>query len=209
MSTDCNNPSSSYPSDCQVTAGLRDIARNKQPEKIDGRIAERALKIQLLLLDVDGVLTDGTLIFSPEGGESKAFNTQDGFGISLLQKSGVDVGVITARKSRAVEKRCTGLNMRYIYQGERNKLEAYNTIVGESGLKPYQIAYMGDDWLDLVLLKRVGFAIAPANAMMDVQEKVHYTTSRCGGQGAVREVCDLILKAKGEYHKLLQSYMSR
>ncbi len=186
------------------------MAANRPPlQKIDPRIGARAEKIELLLLDVDGVLTDGTLIFSPEGGESKGFNTQDGFGISMLQEAGVDVGVITARSSKAVSERCQGLHMRYICQGERDKLVAYKKIVDESGLKPFQIAYMGDDWLDLVLLKRAGLALAPANSVAEVQQHVHYVTRRGGGDGAVREVCDLILGAKGLLERLLQSYLSR
>ena len=207
-----NRPSGSdaYPSDCQLTEGLRKMADNRHTsEEIDPRIRARAEKIDLLLLDVDGVLTDGTLIFSPEGGESKGFNTQDGFGISLLGEAGVDVGVITARSSKAVSERCRGLHMRYICQGERDKLSAYKKIADQSGLKPFQIAYMGDDWLDLVLLKRVGLAVAPANGMAEVKQHVHYVTRRPGGTGAVREVCELILRAKGLFDQLLQSYLSR
>lgn len=210
MSDNCPTGPGSYPSDCQLTEGLRKMADNRLVnEEIDPRIRARAEKLDLLLLDVDGVLTDGTLIFSPDGGEGKGFSTQDGFGISLLREAGVDVGVITARSSKAVSERCQGLHMRYICQGERDKLTAYKQIVEDSGLKPFQIAYMGDDWLDLVLLKRVGLAVAPANSMAEVQQHVHYVTRRSGGAGAVREVCDLILRAKGLFDQLLQSYLSR
>ena len=202
-------PSQAYPSDCQVTQGLRNMAQAKAAKELDPIVSARAAQIELLLLDVDGVLTNGTLIFSPEGEESKGFNTQDGFGIRLLQEAGIDVGVITARSSTAVSARCTNLKMRYVYQGKNNKLEAYNSILQESGLKPFQIGYMGDDWLDLILLKRVGFAAAPANAVVEVQEEVHYTTQRHGGDGAVREICDLILQAKGIHQQLLQTYMNR
>jgi 3-deoxy-D-manno-octulosonate 8-phosphate phosphatase (KDO 8-P phosphatase) len=201
--------SPAYPSDCQVTEGLRKMARNRVEEELDERIAARAKEVLLLLLDVDGVLTNGVLLFSPEGGESKGFHTQDGFGIRLLQEAGVDVGVITARQSQAVQERCTALKMRYIYQGDTNKLNAFNAILRESGLKPYQIGYMGDDWLDLPLLKRVGFSAAPANAVSEVQQQANFTTQRRGGEGAVREVCNVILKARGVYHQLLQSYMNR
>ncbi len=201
--------STEYPSDCQVTQGLRNMAQAKTGTELDPRISARAGHIKLLLLDVDGVMTNGTLLFSPEGEESKGFNTQDGFGIRLLQEAGIDVGVITARSSAAVSARCTNLKMRYVYQGKNNKLEAYNSILRDSGLKPFQIAYMGDDWLDLILLKRVGFAAAPANAVVEVRQEVHYTTLRHGGDGAVREVCDLILQAKGVHQQLLQTYMNR
>jgi 3-deoxy-D-manno-octulosonate 8-phosphate phosphatase (KDO 8-P phosphatase) len=200
---------SAYPSDCDVTAGLREMANNRVQQTIDQRLVARAKEIRLLLLDVDGVLTDGTLLFAPDGSESKAFNTQDGFGIRLLQEAGLDVGVITARSSAAVSARCENLKMRYTYQGESDKLKAYNDILRQSGRKPVEICYMGDDWLDLILLKRVGFSAAPANAVAEVQRHVHYTTSRRGGDGAVREVCDVILQARGVHHQLLQTYMNR
>lgn len=207
--TDCSSANTSYPGDCEVTEGLRERARSKVPEELDQRLLSRAEPIRLLLLDVDGVLTDGTLLYSATGEESKSFNTQDGFGIRLLQEAGVEVGVITARTSAAVTNRCENLKMRYIYQGKSDKLLAYNDIVKKSGFKPYEIGYMGDDWLDLILLKRVGFAAAPANGVAEVQDMVHYTASRPGGAGAVREVCEVILQAKGVKQQLLQSYMNR
>jgi len=157
----------------------------------------KARPVKILLLDVDGVLTDGSLIFSHEGQESKSFNTQDGFGLRLLQEIGLEIGVITARSSEAVARRCANLKMQYIYQGVGNKLDAYKEILGQSGCKPFETAYMGDDWLDLVLLNRAGFSAAPANAVREVQEAVHYTTVQSGGHGAVREICELILEAKG------------
>ena len=185
------------------------MAENKTVQQLDERIIARAEPLRLLLLDVDGVLTNGTLLFSPEGEESKGFNTQDGFGIRLLQEAGVDVGVITARSSAAVSARCKNLKMRYVYQGSSDKLQAYNDILQKGGIKPFEIGYMGDDWLDLILLKRVGFAAAPANAVAEVKNTVHYTTSQQGGGGAVREVCDIILRAKGVHQQLLQAYMNR
>lgn len=209
MSENCFNATSSYPSDCEITEGLRRMAREKTSPTVDETVLARARQIKLLLLDVDGVLTDGTLIFSHDGHESKAFNTQDGFGIRLLQEAGIDIGLITARKSTAVAKRAENLKLRYVYQGESNKLIAYKDILRDSGLKPVQIAYMGDDWLDLILLKRVGFAIAPANSVEEVKEMAHFTTTKNGGDGAVRQVCDLILQSKDLHRKLLQLYMNR
>lgn len=182
------------------------MAQQRQTHEIDARIAARAEKISLLLLDVDGVLTNGLLTFSNDGAESKVFNTQDGFGIRLLQDAGIDVGVITARKSAAVAMRCENLNMRYVYQGDSNKLNAYNEIMEKSSLKPFEVCYMGDDWLDLILLNRVGLAAAPANAVAEVLASVHLVTDKSGGEGAVREVCDVILKAKKLHEKLLQRY---
>ncbi len=209
MSEYCPPSSSPYPSDCEVTEGLRALARNRTAQEVNEITRAKAREVKLLLLDVDGVLTDGTLIFTHDGQESKAFNTQDGFGIRLLQEAGIDVGIITARKSTAVSRRAENLKLKYVYQGESNKLTAYTDIIKESGLKPVQIGYMGDDWLDLILLKRVGFAAAPANAVVEVQEAVHHTTTKTGGNGAVREICDLILQSKGLHQKLLQSYRNR
>jgi 3-deoxy-D-manno-octulosonate 8-phosphate phosphatase (KDO 8-P phosphatase) len=206
---DCPTGPSPYPSDCEITEGLRKMAQNKAVQSLDERLIARAKQIRLLLLDVDGVLTDGTLFLSAQGDESKGFNTQDGFGIRLLQEAGIDVGVITARSSAVVKSRCENLNMKYVYQGNSDKLQAYNDILKKSGLKPFEIGYMGDDWLDLILLKRVGFAATPANGVPEVKDAVHYTTSQHGGRGAVREVCDIILQAKGVHQQLLQSYLSR
>lgn len=206
---ECPTGQSPYPSDCEITEGLKKMAQNKAIQSLDERLMARAKHIRILLLDVDGVLTDGTLILSSQGDESKGFNTQDGFGIRLLQEAGVDVGVITARSSAVVTTRCENLKMKYVYQGNSDKLEAYNDILKKSGVKPFEIGYMGDDWLDLILLKRVGFAAAPANAVSEVKNAVHYTTPQHGGSGAVREVCDVILQAKGVHQQLLQSYMNR
>ena len=202
-----------YPSDCEITEGYRTMARNRIPaaEQDKKRLAvlARAAPIRLLLLDVDGVLTDGSILYSQEGTESKSFNTQDGFGLRLLLEAGMETGVITARTSKAVTRRTRDLKMRYVFQGVSEKLSAYKEIVRQSGLKPFEIAYMGDDWLDLVLLTRVGFAAVPANAVMEVQDVAHYVSGRPGGHGAVREVCDLLLEAKGIMQQVLQGYMSR
>lgn len=169
----------------------------------------KAKAIKLLLLDVDGVLTDGSLIYSHEGKESKAFNTQDGFGLRLLQDAGVEVGIITARSSEALSRRSADLKISHLYQGAKNKLEAYKEIIKKTGFKPFEVAYMGDDWLDMVLLKRVGLAAAPANAVKEVREMAHYTSEQSGGHGAVRELCDLILEAQGRYKEFFQLYMNR
>ncbi len=206
---ECSTGRTPYPSDCEITEGLRKMAQNKPVQLLDERLIARAKQIRLLLLDVDGVLTDGTLILSSQNEESKGFNTQDGFGIRLLQEAGVEVGVITARSSAVVTARCENLNMKYVYQGNSDKLQAYNDILKKSKVKPFEIGYMGDDWLDFILLKRVGFAAAPANAVSEVKAAVHYITSQSGGRGAVREVCDVILQAKGVQQQLLQSYMNR
>lgn len=184
----------------------RERSENSFPAGIGQPVIERAKAIRLLLLDVDGVLTDGSLLYSSSGEECKAFNTQDGFGIALLRQAGIETGVITARQSQMVQRRAEELKMAHIYQGARKKNEAFRAILNTTGYKPVEVAYMGDDWLDLVLLQQVGLALAPANAAFEVQEKVHYVTPRQGGHGAVRDACNLLLGARGELQRLLTMY---
>ena len=212
MADNCSTSPTQYPSDCEILEGYRTKARERDSEKDDPyrlRALARAKEIRLLLLDVDGVLTDGNLLYSGSGEESKSFNTQDGFGLRLLGEAGIDVGVITARKSEVVARRAAELKMRYIYQGVASKNEAFRDVMKVSGLKPYQIAYMGDDWLDLVLLQQVGLAIAPANGVREVKAVAHFITERPGGSGAVRDVCDLIIEAQNLLLELLQKYKNR
>jgi len=178
-----------------------------QPSHEEKLVLARAEPVALLLLDVDGVLTDGSLIYSENGVESKTFNTQDGLGIRLAQKGGVEVGIITARTSEMVRKRGEELDMKYICQGARNKLEAFKEISGQAGIKPYQVCYMGDDLIDLALLSRVGLAACPANAVDEVKQACHYISDRAGGSGAVRQTCELILRAKGRYEELVQQFL--
>lgn len=212
MSDTCSNSPGDYPSDCEILEGYRTKARERSSQQSTPhyqRILAKAKEIKLLLLDVDGVLTDGTLYYLGNAEESKAFNTQDGFGLRLLREAGIGVGVITARKSDVVARRATELKMDYIYQGVGNKNVAFKEIVKVTGLKPYQIAYMGDDWLDLVLLQQVGLAISPANGAAEVREAVHFITERTGGAGAVRDACNLILEAQKLGVELLQKYKYR
>lgn len=202
-----------YPSDCEVTAGLREKARVRQEAAAGERgyvwnaCLPRAKAIKLLLLDVDGVLTDGSIIYSHDGGETKSFNTRDGFGIRLLQKIGVEVGLITARESEAVSRRALDLKLRHVFQKSGNKLDVFRKITQELQLQPDEVAYMGDDWLDLPLLTRVGLAAAVADAAPEVRARVHYVTRRSGGHGAVREICDLIIAAKEMDQQLLADFI--
>lgn len=210
MNNQCPPDNESYPSDCQILAGYR--ARSKERASHNDSAEMRLLlskaePIRLLLLDVDGVLTDGSLIYTEDGVEGKAFNTQDGFGLSLLQKAGVDVGFITARSSKLVSRRASELGVKYIFQGIGNKLDSYKEIIRQSQLKPYQLCYMGDDWIDLAVLSRVGLAACPANSVPEVRDICHFVTNRSGGSGAVREVCDLIVLAQGAHDNLLQQYL--
>jgi 3-deoxy-D-manno-octulosonate 8-phosphate phosphatase (KDO 8-P phosphatase) len=155
----------------------------------------RLKRIKLLLLDVDGVMTDGGIYYGESGEEFKKFNVQDGHGIVRLQKRGVRVGIITGRFSRLVERRARELGISDVYQNLENKGEAYEAVSTKLGLTDAEVAYIGDDEPDLAVLERVGFSAAPANAVASVRRAVHYVCKRSGGNGAVREIVDLILKA--------------
>ncbi len=212
MADNCSTSPTEYPSDCEILEGYRTRARERESGKDDPhrlRALARAKEIKLLLLDVDGVLTDGNLLYSSSGEESKSFNTQDGFGLRLLADAGLQAGVITARESEVVARRAAELKMRYIYQGVANKNDAFREVMKAAGLKPYQVAYMGDDWLDLGLLQRVGLAMAPANGVREVKAVAHFISERPGGGGAVRDACDLLLEAQNRTMELLQKYRNR
>ncbi len=206
----CGQPGGSYPTDCELTEALRERARRRSrpvPRSAAWHEAlPRARQVRLLLLDVDGVLTDGTITYGSDGIETKSFHTQDGLGLKLLQESGVAAGIITARASEAVLRRARELGFAHVVQGAADKLAAFEAILRETGLRPPQTAYMGDDWMDLPLLNRVGLAAAPANAVAEVRQRVHYTTERTGGRGAVREVCDLLLEAQSNLERLFARF---
>ena len=206
----CGQPGGSYPTDCELTEALRERARRRSrpvPRSAAWQEAlPRARQVRLLLLDVDGVLTDGTITYGTDGIETKSFHTQDGLGLKLLQESGVAAGIITARASEAVLRRARELGFAHVVQGAADKLAAFEAILRETGLRPPQTAYMGDDWMDLPLLTRVGLAAAPANAVAEVRQRVHYTTERTGGRGAVREVCDLLLEAQSNLERLFARF---
>jgi len=165
-------------------------------------------KIKLLLLDVDGVLTDGSIYFDHQGEEIKAFNSKDGLGLRLLMDAGIQVGIITARNSKALQHRCDNLGIELVFQGIHNKATALTQIIDRSGFRPEEMAYVGDDLLDLPMFVRVGVAIAVADAHPCVVEKADIVTTAKGGVGAVREVCDAILSEKGLWDDLLAQYTS-
>ncbi|MCG8414624.1 MAG: HAD-IIIA family hydrolase [Pseudomonadales bacterium] len=158
-----------------------------------------AAGIKLLLLDVDGVLTDGCLYFSSNGEELKAFNTQDGHGIRMLMGSGVQVGIITGRESPAVARRAKDLGLEIVFQNQSNKLEALDRILSSQNLDPHQVAYAGDDLPDMPVMKAVGLSFAVANAHESIRDIASFTTTFPGGGGAVREICDYLLKSQGKY----------
>jgi len=207
----CSGGSSSYPSDCELTRALLEKARKRQESTGKGYVWKsclpRAKGLKLFLLDVDGVLTDGTITYTHEGNEIKSFHTRDGFGIRLLMECGVDVGLITARESEAVNRRVQDLGIKHVFQKVKNKRAVFELLLKELHLEPSEVGYMGDDWLDLPLLVRVGFAATVADAVPEVLQVAHFVTGRKGGRGAVREVCDLIIEAKGKRDALFEKYL--
>ena len=170
---------------------------------------ERASKIRLLVLDVDGVLTNGQVFFGVDGKEMlKGFDIQDGYGIQLLQRSGVPCAVITGRHSKMVLGRCDELDIRHVFTGVKDKITALEELLKRTALQASDLAIMGDDWPDMAVMTRAAFACAPSNAHIEVKAISHYVTQREGGNGAAREFCDLLLVASGRYAQLLQDYMA-
>ncbi len=167
---------------------------------------EKLKRIKLLLLDVDGVLTDGSIIVGNSDQELKVFNIQDGFGIKLAQNCGIQIGIITGRTSEAVEKRANELKIEILFQGYQDKLEAYEKIKNNFKLKDDQVAYIGDDLPDLKLMQKVGVSFAVINACDEVKHIADYVTQRPGGKGAVREMIELILKNQGKWESSIQKY---
>ena len=167
----------------------------------------RAKKISLLILDVDGVLTDGQLLFSDQGEAMKVFNTQDGLGISAANQAGLKTAIITGRETEMVRRRGAELNITDVFQGAKDKLQAYHQLLHKYSLQPDQAAYIGDDINDLAVMTRVGLACAVANAVVDVKKRAHFITTREGGRGAVREVIELILRAQGKWDNIVETYL--
>lgn len=164
---------------------------------------EKLKHIELLLLDVDGVMTDGRIIWDANGTETKFFNVKDGHGIKLLQRAGIQVGIITGRVSPVVDLRAQELGIDILYQGALNKLESYHAIKERTGLSDQQIAYMGDDVIDVPVMRRAGFSAAPADALPEVLRVADYVARAKGGWGAVRELCDMLLKGRGMWQQLV------
>mgnify|MGYP000745248148 FL=1 len=170
-------------------------------------IIEKAKKLKLLILDVDGVLTDGRLFFDDNGKEYKTFHARDGHGIKLLRQTGVEVAVISGRKSNSVALRMKSLGVELVYQGHENKIAAFNEIIESLSIDSEQAAHVGDDLLDLPVMTRVGLSIAVNDANDAVKEYADWCTLTSGGLGAVREVCDFIMQAQGTFDGVLKSYM--
>jgi 3-deoxy-D-manno-octulosonate 8-phosphate phosphatase (KDO 8-P phosphatase) len=169
-------------------------------------VTERARRVRLVLLDVDGVLTDGKILLHADGGESKQFDIRDGTGIVLAQKAGLRVGLLSARHSAATAERARQLRIAIVRQGALDKLEAFEALIAELHMRPDEVAFMGDDLLDLPVLARVGLAAAPADAVSDVRALAHWTSQARGGDGAVRELTELLLKAQDLWDGLVAEW---
>jgi 3-deoxy-D-manno-octulosonate 8-phosphate phosphatase (KDO 8-P phosphatase) len=164
--------------------------------------------IKLLLLDVDGVLTDGNITYSDTGDQIKTFHSRDGFGLRLLMDSGIKVGIITGRKSKALEYRCNNLGITLLLDGIKNKSTALDKITALTGILPENTAFVGDDLMDLPVMKRVGVSFCVFDGCQEVKIHSDIITTQKGGQGAVREICETILKAKGLWDTILNKYLS-
>lgn len=165
--------------------------------------SERASRVKLMIFDVDGVLTDGGLMFTAQGDTMKSFNSMDGHGLKLLGEAGIRTAIITGRRSEIVAARAQELHVSHLYQGAADKVDAFTDLLREANVTAEQCGYMGDDWPDLGVLTRCGFAAAPANAHPEVIARAHWVSEARGGQGAAREVCDAILRAQHRYDALL------
>jgi 3-deoxy-D-manno-octulosonate 8-phosphate phosphatase (KDO 8-P phosphatase) len=170
-------------------------------------ILAKAQGIRLVIFDVDGVLTDGSLYLGDDGQEYKAFHSRDGHGMKMLQQSGVTIGIITGRTSEVVRIRMESLGVEHVFQGKLEKLPAYEELRDALGLEDNQIAYVGDDVVDLPIMRRVGLAIAVNDAHPLVLQHAHWQTPHAGGRGAGRDVCELIMEAQGSLRPALDSYL--
>ncbi len=169
-------------------------------------ISNKALGIRLLLFDVDGVLTDGTVIVHTDGSESKGFHIRDGAALVWAQRAGLTVGLLSARASGATSHRAAQLAIRLVVQGVSSKLEAYERILRDTGLTDAAVAYMGDDLLDLPVLARAGLSAAPADAAPEVRRQVDWVSTCAGGRGAARELVELVLRAQDRWETVLREY---
>jgi 3-deoxy-D-manno-octulosonate 8-phosphate phosphatase (KDO 8-P phosphatase) len=173
---------------------------------MDNKILEKLKKIKMLMLDIDGVMTDGGIIMDSEGRESKVFNVRDGHGLVLVQRHGISVSILTGRTSSVVEHRARDLKITEVYQGALNKKEIFGQILHKNNLLPDDVAYAGDDIVDIPVLKMAGFAVAVADADEMVKKIADYVTVNKGGRGAVREICELLLVAQGFWPEVAARY---
>jgi 3-deoxy-D-manno-octulosonate 8-phosphate phosphatase (KDO 8-P phosphatase) len=161
-------------------------------------LQQKAKQIRLMIFDVDGVLTDGKLFYGPKGEELKVFYVQDGLGLKLLQQSGIEVAIISSRKNQATAQRFRELKIQHVYLGHENKNTAFKKLLTKLKLKPQQVAYAGDDLQDLIVMQQVGLSIAVSNAHPQVKKQADWHTKNSGGNGAAREICDMLLQAQSK-----------
>lgn len=170
------------------------------------KLAAKAAKVKLILLDVDGVLTDGAVVIFGDGSESKRFHIRDGIALVWAQRAGIIVGLLSARNSPTTSQRAAQLGITLIHQGVASKINTYDQIVGDMVLSDDEVAYMGDDIVDLAVLARAGLSAAPSNAVAEVRTRVDFVSAYPGGDGAVRELVELILRAQGQWEPLVAAY---
>jgi len=177
---------------------------------MDKELRRRILPLRMMIFDVDGVLTDGRIIYHDDGSEIKEFDVQDGHGLKLLQRAGgVDIALLTGRYCRAVEHRAAALGISRVHQNVKRKLDAYEKILSETGLTDEEIGFAGDDLIDIPVMRRVGWAVAVANAVSHVMPYAHYVTKAGGGHGACREICELILQVQGRWESVTTRYFGK
>jgi 3-deoxy-D-manno-octulosonate 8-phosphate phosphatase (KDO 8-P phosphatase) len=170
-------------------------------------IERRAARVRLLLMDCDGVLTDGRITLVGDGDEEKSFHTRDGHGLVLLHRAGLRSGIISGRTSTLVERRARELGMAYVKQGTWDKIKEFEEVLSEAGIEDEEVAFIGDDVTDIPLMRRAELAVAVSDAVEETRGAAHYVTALPGGFGAVREVCELILKAQGRWDDLMERYL--
>lgn len=173
-----------------------------------GELRQRILPIRMMIFDVDGVLTDGRVIYMDDGSEIKQFDVQDGHGIKLLQRAGIEVALISGRACRAVEHRALGLGIARVYLGSKVKIESYEQVLADTGLKEHETGFMGDDLIDIPVMRRAGFAVAVPNGAPHIFPYAHYITRASGGRGAAREVCEMILQVQGLWESVMEHYLA-
>jgi 3-deoxy-D-manno-octulosonate 8-phosphate phosphatase (KDO 8-P phosphatase) len=171
-------------------------------------LTDKASRIKLILLDVDGVLTDGAVVMYGDGSESKRFHIRDGIALVWAQRVGLKVGILSARHSATTNQRAAQLGISLVYQGVASKAAAFDQILNDTAVTDAEVAYMGDDIVDLAVLKRVGLSTAPSDAVPEVRSSVDFVSTRCGGDGAVREVVELILRTQGHWTSIVSGYQN-
>jgi 3-deoxy-D-manno-octulosonate 8-phosphate phosphatase (KDO 8-P phosphatase) len=182
------------------------IPHPSSPDASSLDVERRAARVRLLLMDCDGVLTDGRITLLADGDEQKSFHTRDGHGLVLLHRAGLRSGIISGRTSGAVARRAADLRITYVRQGALNKVEAFDAVLAEARVAESEVGFVGDDVTDIPLMRRCGFAAAVADATHETRAAAHYVTQLHGGFGAVREICELILKAQGRWGELMRRY---